>query len=68
MQAVPRTTVSKFLGPVDNMLLSTFLRDDPAPLDCHTKAHHIQPFWFTTNVHYSIPSTADFRSPFSPDV
>lgn len=66
MQAALRTTVYKFLGQVDTMLLLTFLRDDPAPLDSHTKAHHIQPF--SPNVRYSISSTADIKSSFSPDV
>lgn len=48
----------------DNMLLLRFLRDDPAPLESHPKAHHIQYFW--SNIHYSISSIADIKSQFSP--
>lgn len=62
----PNTTASKFLGPVDTMLILTFLTDDPAPLESHTKVDHIQPFW--PNVHCRIYSIADIKGPFSPDV
>lgn len=61
-----RTTVSKFLGPMDTSRLLTFLRDDLALLHSHTEVHHIQPF--RPNVHYCIHSVSGIKGPFSTDV